>query len=829
MASERAVRGGGRETPVSPGAYSPVRMTYGPGPANGSTPYDRLQWFDPLAPLSPIAPNTVSGRRWDFLPGYNLQIRPRAYEPVTAGMLRSLAYSYDLLRLLIETRKDQMEGLRWRFTPKDKKAKVSAQQQSKIDQLTAFWNSPDKKRPWGPWLRELLEEVLVLDAPSVFVRRTRGGDLYSLEIIDGGTIACRIDDWGRTPDAPWPAYQQVLMGFPAVDYQVHNKELWKADGPQELIYRPRNPRSFTPYGYSPVEQIIMTVIIGIRRQGWQLAFFTDGNMPQSLIGVPNEWTPDQIREFQTWFDSRLRGNSGERQGALFVPGDVAKGYVKTQEAELFGVAEEWLARVVCFAFSVPPTPFIKQNNRATAETAAEVATEEGLVPLKNWVRDFVNSVNLIEFGDLGVEFDWLEEEEVDQATNATMVEGLVKAGLKTLNEGRGMLGDDKFADPAADRLMVYTATGYAPISVDEQIADASAKQDALGPPPGALPGPEGGGRNGGGQGPNGKPPPPKSPAGGAGGEGGARAGAQDAGKIAAPPSVLDEVVTKALEALHKAAPPHNSPIPAERPLVRRRQASMKRHTAEVLAKVGDDVAAQLERKARGMGKAADDQAGLVEELLAAINLGGLEALVNVVAEDLEKVSEDSMKLALVQVGVNDPGQLVNQVHERAVAFARARAAELVGKRYDAQGNLVDSPNARMAITDATRDMLRTEIADGLAAKLSAEELAEKIQTGHAFSEARADIIARTEIARANSYGALDGYKVARDEGVAVLKSWSTMDDDDVDPEICEPNEDAGPIDLDDAFPSGDDAPPGHPNCRCGIVPVVEQGGSDAAS
>ena len=33
---------------------------------------------------------------------------------------------------------------------------------------------------------------------------------------------------------------------------------------------------------------------------------------------------------------------------------------------------------------------------------------------------------------------------------------------------------------------------------------------------------------------------------------------------------------------------------------------------------------------------------------------------------------------------------------------------------------------------------------------------------------------------------------------------------------CEANEAAGLIDLDEAFPSGDDSPPAHPNCRCTV-------------
>ena len=84
--------------------------------------------------------------------------------------------------------------------------------------------------------------------------------------------------------------------------------------------------------------------------------------------MPETWNPDQIRQFQAYWDSINAGDTGERRHAKFVPGGVAKTFIPTREPALKDVFDEWLARVVCFAFSIPPTPFVQQINRATAET-----------------------------------------------------------------------------------------------------------------------------------------------------------------------------------------------------------------------------------------------------------------------------------------------------------------------------------------------------------------------------------------------------------------------------------------------------------------------------
>ncbi len=45
----------------------------------------------------------------------------------------------------------------------------------------------------------LLEDLFVIDAPALYLRRDRAGALYALMPIDGATIKPVIDDLGRTP------------------------------------------------------------------------------------------------------------------------------------------------------------------------------------------------------------------------------------------------------------------------------------------------------------------------------------------------------------------------------------------------------------------------------------------------------------------------------------------------------------------------------------------------------------------------------------------------------------------------------------------------------
>jgi len=212
-------------------------------------------WFGPLNPLSPIAPPDVAGRRFDFPAGYNLVTRPRGYEPIGFAELRGFADAYDVLRLVIETRKDQMERQRWRVRPRDpkfkrKSAAVDADMSARIAAAEQFFQKPDGVTRWKTWLRALLEDMFVIDAATLYCQRTRSGQLCALQQLDGSTIKRVIDDWGRTPQPYYdpllsspvsgggmgggmvfpPAFQQVLKGLPAVNYSA-----------RDIIYRPRSP------------------------------------------------------------------------------------------------------------------------------------------------------------------------------------------------------------------------------------------------------------------------------------------------------------------------------------------------------------------------------------------------------------------------------------------------------------------------------------------------------------------------------------------------------------------------------------------------------------
>jgi hypothetical protein len=412
---------GGVETPIPASLFARLGVATrfvisGAGPQS---------WFGPQQPLAPQAPAQVKGRQWDYPFGVNINYTPRSDSLLSFADLRALAEALPLLRAVIETRKDQISALNWNVRPRFR----GTASDERCAAARAFLSRPNRRHDFATWLRMLIEDMLVIDAACIYPRYSRSGALYSLDVIDGATIKPLIGEDGRAPAPPDPAYQQVLHGVPATDF---------AD--DELFYLPRNVRSHRLYGFSPVEQIALTVNIALRREQATLDYYNTGSVPDSFATLPKEWTVDQIRQFQDYFDALMSGNSARRRMVKFMPAEFK--LTETRQPPLKDQYDEWLARVICYAFSVPASPFITQVNRATSQTMRTQAAQEGLVPLKGWVKMVLDRVigDCLKQPDL--EFAWVGDDAVDPMEQAQTIAILVNAGVKTRDEARVELGLD---------------------------------------------------------------------------------------------------------------------------------------------------------------------------------------------------------------------------------------------------------------------------------------------------------------------------------------------------------------------------------------------------
>lgn len=391
---------------------------------------DPTVWMAPGDPINPIAPpQDVEGRQFDYSVGSNLMMAPKveatAIREITMPQLRWLSESVEVLRMIIETRKDRICGMAWDFRVIGEKPEVS-RKDPRVIWTKKFFQKPDGVNRFDSWLRIWQEDLITLDAPSIHIKRDSAGRILAFEAIDGATVKPLLNKLGRIPEAPDAAYMHVLKGFPAIYYST-----------DDLIYAPRNKRVFSSYGFGPVEQTMVYGNMAIRRQIQQLGYFTEGNMPEGI--VPIQGTAEQVEMFQRiWDAGEIKGQKIGR--VRFVPADNASKFIAFKEPVIADEFDELLTRRFCYVMGEDPTPFVKSVNRATAEQADKSSQSMGLNVQVRHVKAVLDCMIQDHLGFADLEAYVVPAKETDPTKVSERVVKLVAAGIMSKDEARAEEG-----------------------------------------------------------------------------------------------------------------------------------------------------------------------------------------------------------------------------------------------------------------------------------------------------------------------------------------------------------------------------------------------------
>jgi hypothetical protein len=303
--------------------------------------------FGPGQPVLPVWPEEQP-RLFEYQPGINLVSIPRAgFGLAPFPMLRNLAFACKEVRLNIELVKREVRALEWEIIPAQEGDK--SDYAGDITFITRFLDAPDGEHDFDQWLNILLEEMLAVDALTIWPELDRAGQVVALEPVAGDTIRPLLDFRGRVAPPPLPAYIQVLHGLSRSYFERGR-----------LIYRPFNASASSPYGTSPIEFIILTVNLAMRRDVFHVGEFTEGNIPEALVGAPASWSQSQIETWQQYWDALVAGNMAQQRRMRWVPlenGTQVPVYEFRKDDINQTPRDEWLMRVACWAFGNNPAEF----------------------------------------------------------------------------------------------------------------------------------------------------------------------------------------------------------------------------------------------------------------------------------------------------------------------------------------------------------------------------------------------------------------------------------------------------------------------------------------
>lgn len=335
--------------------------------------------YSPGAPIRPI-PGLLppeGPRGFNYTVGYNIAQLPRSEEQYSFADLRAMASMYYGVQMCQQVWFDYISKLELVVEPRKELLAENMDMtpyEDDIQYYQDFFAYPDKDHDFHSWLQMAVRDQLEIDAVSIFVRKDRIGRPYSLDLIDSAIIKPLITDRGRTPEPPYPAYEQFVHGIPAAFLTT-----------DDLIYIKETERSDSVYGRSRVEKIMLYVTMALRKQTKDLARFTDGTLPEGFI-IPSmdvQWSQEEIEAFEIDLNNLMAGNDEMRARLKVLPRGFT--FEDTQDADIHMDLDEFILNVCAAGHGITMSElaFTADVNRATGEMQENVVYRRAMGPLMN--------------------------------------------------------------------------------------------------------------------------------------------------------------------------------------------------------------------------------------------------------------------------------------------------------------------------------------------------------------------------------------------------------------------------------------------------------------
>ncbi len=722
---------------------------------------------------------------------------------VSFDVLREFSITHEVSRACINCRKRQITALDWDIVPAEKDDKNDYSKD--IIFVKGFFKNIGGRTKFRSFQNKAIEDVLTLDALALYKQKRLNGELMSLINVDGATIRLRVDQAGNTPEPPEIAYKQVIRGKVLAELTA-----------DEMYYEMMNPRSNSPYGLAPLESLLVVVSSSLKAGLHNLSYLTEGNIPEGFFGVPKDWTPQMIKDFQENWDAVMAGDESATRKLRFTP---EGSYTATKKPSdmAWESFNEWLLKVTCALFDVQPQeigflPKQGLGGKGFSEEQNIITDRKSVKPLANFFTEIWDDVIQNDLGFPYLKFKYLGLETKDEKAHAETNEVLIRSGQRTVDELRSEDGLDPVG--VNKPFIIGNPTFIDEESLTQKQKNAEAMAQAVNQP---------------------NTQPEENPT-----------GEEDPNTQKRHEEIIDEFkkfrkmsIRLIKDGKYREFQPEFIPEMVASEINKQLKKCKDVSEAKEIFKTAmsneniEHIAHNhIEKKINQNDPflsfvKTDDYKGFQSDIRKGIKKQAdwvakfVKANPDMMTSKMGSMIENEMPKMSEYVDLEKTQNYFKKAFTAGVKAQYQRWGIMVkaADEYDFEitnefyiGMLNNQANYLLnlsKIDNTTRDKLIDIIKSGNEDGLTIDEIAGDItKEFDDISDYRATMIANTETNRAMSTGQLASMK---ENGIAT-KSWVTAGANVC--EVCQDNEDDGEIDVNKAFSSGDDAPAAHPNCEC---------------
>ena len=456
------------------------------------------------APLDPTLDESGRAvpRKYEYQVAQNLNITQTL---VPYQVLKALVEQCDIIHRCVEIRVSEISKMDWSFTLSNsaiteimqeencshaKAAKIGRERYGEeIARLTEFWENPyvATDRSMVEWMTEALWQVFTFDQLCIYPRYSIGAKLdakagdkvypIGFDVIDAPTIKILLDNRGDIPHPPLPAFQQMLWGFPRGEFtaspDTEAQNLYSGAGrsgqfiTDQMFVSVKNRRTWTVYGYSPVEQAIPAATLYLNRQRWMNAEYQEGVSPKTWMKSNSmEYDPVKMAALERVLNDKLAGSTAERHRVKLLPDGFEPVAMPSEDEKYKAEYDEFIIKRIASCFGVSPTALGVLPRSGLGGSGEHKGQQDAVDavsqrPMEAYVVEFINALSRRFLGmSKAVTFNLNDESNsADEAAKASAFKTALESGQMTLNDVRGDLGLPLYDMAEADEPFIVTSQG----------------------------------------------------------------------------------------------------------------------------------------------------------------------------------------------------------------------------------------------------------------------------------------------------------------------------------------------------------------------------------
>lgn len=293
--------------------------------------------------------------------------------PPNAQAFRNWAEHGEWVRAALNIRRDQVSQADWVVEAEDPTRRWDRGAARAATQLLARPNPVDEF--WDVFIKQVVEDTLVLDSGAIEKERTVGGDIAYLHTVDGATV--RVNKfWDGDPEEPryywYPDFQE--------------RASFKND---ELVYIRANPMSYRVVGLAPLETLKLAVDAELNGQSYNVRQLISP-APDGILDLGEQARQEVVDKFKAYWQAEVAGKGamaflGGTKGAKWMPFRLGNREMQFLEFQLY------LARKIAavFGMSLQDLGIPLDTNRSTASQTTENTEDRGIRPLLNLTSRYI--------------------------------------------------------------------------------------------------------------------------------------------------------------------------------------------------------------------------------------------------------------------------------------------------------------------------------------------------------------------------------------------------------------------------------------------------------